>query len=60
VGDSVGAEDGEGRKENNLSSVDELEHQGREERRQKILNDPFVKEAEKIFNSKVDKIILND
>lgn len=31
-----------------------------EERRQKILNDPYVKEAEKLFNSKVDKIILKD
>ncbi len=31
-----------------------------EERRQKILNDPFVKEAEKAFNSKIDKIILNN
>ena len=31
-----------------------------EARRQKILNDPYVKEAEKIFNAKIDKIILND
>ncbi len=29
-----------------------------EERRQSILNDPFVKEAEKLFNVKIDKIIL--
>ena len=39
---------------------DEARKSKEEERRQKILNDPFVKEAEKIFNSKVDKIILND
>ncbi len=38
---------------------DELKAIEVEERRQKILNDPFVKEAEKIFNSKIDKIILN-
>lgn len=31
-----------------------------EARRQKILNDPFVKEAEKLFNAKIDKIILNN
>jgi len=30
-----------------------------EEKKKKILNDPFVREAEKIFNAKVDKIILN-
>ena len=39
---------------------DEIRLNREEERRQKILNDPFVKEAEKLFNSKVDKIILND
>lgn len=31
-----------------------------ENRRNKILNDPFVKEAERLFNSKVDKVILKD
>lgn len=31
-----------------------------EDRRSKIYNDPFVKEAEKIFNAKIDKIILKD
>jgi DNA polymerase III subunit gamma/tau len=31
-----------------------------EEKRQNILNNPFVKEAEKLFNSKIDKIVLND
>jgi len=30
-----------------------------EERKQKILNDPYVKEAQKLFNAKVDKIVLN-
>ncbi|MBY0516023.1 MAG: DNA polymerase III subunit gamma/tau [Bacteriovoracaceae bacterium] len=31
-----------------------------EDRRGKILNDPFVKEAERLFNAKVDKVILKD
>ena len=39
---------------------DESRRSKEEERRQKILNDPYVKEAEKLFNSKIDKIILND
>jgi DNA polymerase-3 subunit gamma/tau len=39
---------------------DELKSNIAEEKRQKILNDPYVKEAEKLFNSKIDKIILND
>jgi DNA polymerase-3 subunit gamma/tau len=39
---------------------DERRKNREEERRQKILNDPFVKEAERLFNSKIDKIILND
>lgn len=39
---------------------DEVRRNKEEERRQKILNDPYVKEAEKLFNSKIDKIILND
>ena len=39
---------------------DEVRNTREEERRQKILNDPFVKEAEKLFNSKIDKIILKD
>lgn len=39
---------------------DEARSHREEERRQKILNDPFVKEAEKLFNSRVDKIILKD
>ena len=39
---------------------DEMKKQHEEERRQKILNDPYVKEAEKLFNSKIDKIILKE
>lgn len=39
---------------------DETRRNIEEERKQKILNDPFVKEAEKLFNSKIDKIILNE
>lgn len=34
---------------------DEVEH-----RRNTILNDPYVKEAEKLFNAKVDKVILKE
>jgi DNA polymerase-3 subunit gamma/tau len=39
---------------------DELKAQQEEAKRQKILNDPYVKEAEKLFNSKIDKIILKE
>lgn len=39
---------------------DEIKVNIEEERRQKILNNPYVKEAEKLFNSKIDKIILKD
>lgn len=39
---------------------DEIKLTREEIRKQKILNDPFVKEAEKIFNSKIDKIILKE
>ncbi|MGE3608903.1 MAG: DNA polymerase III subunit gamma/tau [Bacteriovoracaceae bacterium] len=39
---------------------DEIKQNREEEKRQRILNDPFVKEAERLFNSKIDKIILND
>ena len=31
-----------------------------EDRRSKIFNDPFVKEAEKLFNAKIDKVVLKD
>jgi DNA polymerase-3 subunit gamma/tau len=30
------------------------------EKRRSILNNPYVNEAEKLFNSKIDKVILND
>ncbi len=39
---------------------DEAQQSLEEERRQRILNDPFVKEAERLFNAKIDKIILKD
>jgi len=49
--------------EKNFKSKVEIDEEARlneiEERKKKILNDPFVKEAEKIFKAKVDKIILN-
>lgn len=54
----------EEKKDKNFRTKVELDEEARnnkiEERRQKILNDPYVKEAEKLFNSKIDKIILND
>ena len=54
----------EERKDKNFKTTVEMGDEARksreDERKQKILNDPFVKEAEKIFNSKIDKIILND
>jgi DNA polymerase-3 subunit gamma/tau len=54
----------EEKKDKNFRTKLEIDDEARnsriEERRQKILNDPFVKEAEKLFNSKIDKIILKD
>lgn len=54
----------EEKKEKSFKTKAELDDEARslreEERRQMILNDPFVKEAEKLFNSRVDKIILRD
>jgi DNA polymerase-3 subunit gamma/tau len=54
----------EEKKDKNFRTKVEIDDEARnnriEERRQKILNDPFVKEAEKLFNSKIDKIILKD
>jgi DNA polymerase-3 subunit gamma/tau len=54
----------EEKKDKNFKTTVEIGDEARknreEERRQKILNDPYVKEAEKLFNSKIDKIILND
>jgi DNA polymerase III subunit gamma/tau len=39
---------------------EEITKQREEDRRQKILNDPYVKEAEKLFNATIDKIILKE
>jgi DNA polymerase-3 subunit gamma/tau len=54
----------EEKKDKNFRTTVEIGDEDRrnreEERRQKILNDPYVKEAERLFNSKIDKIILND
>ncbi|WP_408098401.1 DNA polymerase III subunit gamma/tau [Peredibacter sp. HCB2-198] len=54
----------EEKKDKNFKTKVEIDEEIRsnivEERRQKILNDPFVKEAEKLFNAKIDKIILKD
>jgi DNA polymerase-3 subunit gamma/tau len=54
----------EEKKDKNFRTKVEIDDEARttreEERRQKILNDPFVKEAEKLFNSKIDKIILKE
>jgi DNA polymerase-3 subunit gamma/tau len=54
----------EEKKDKNFRTKVELDDEARstreEERRQKILNDPYVREAEKMFNSKIDKIILKD
>jgi DNA polymerase-3 subunit gamma/tau len=50
--------------EKNFKTTVEIDDDARrtadEARRQRILNDPFVKEAEKLFNAKIDKIILKD
>lgn len=52
------------KKDKNFKTKIEQDEEARnkieEERRKKILNDPFVKEAEKLFNSKIDKIILKN
>jgi DNA polymerase-3 subunit gamma/tau len=54
----------EEKKDKNFKTKVEIgdeERKNREEQRKlSIINDPYVKEAEKIFNSKIDKIILND
>ena len=54
----------EEKKDKNFKTTVEIGDEARknkeEERRQKILNDPYVKEAEKLFNSRIDKIILNE
>jgi len=52
------------KEDKNFKSKIELEDEARsnrdEERRQIILKNQYVSEAEKLFNSKVDKIVLND
>ncbi len=54
----------EEKKSKNFRTQVEIDDDKREkviaERKQKILDDPFVKEAEKLFNSKIDKIILKE
>ena len=54
----------EEKKDKNFKTTVEIEDEARKERenarREKILNDPYVKEAEKLFNTKIDKIILNE
>jgi DNA polymerase-3 subunit gamma/tau len=51
-------------KDKNFRTKIEIEDEERrnreEERRLKILNDPFVQEAQKLFGAKIDKIILKD
>ena len=39
--------------ENNIAQV-------KEEKRQEILNNKFIKSAEDLFNSKIDKVVLNE
>ncbi len=54
----------EEKKDSNFRTKVEIDDENRAEqeeaKRQKILNDPYVKEAEKLFNSKIDKIILKE
>ncbi len=54
----------EEKKDKNFKTTVEIEDEARKQRenarREKILNDPYVKEAEKLFNTKIDKIILNE
>lgn len=52
----------EEQKDKNFKTKVEIDTEERatieEERRNRILNDPYIKEAEKLFNAKIDKIIL--
>jgi len=52
------------KKEKNFKTKVELDEEEIElkqaQKREQILNNPFVKEAEKIFGSKIDKVILKD
>lgn len=54
----------EEKKDRNFKSKVEMDDEAKENadeaRRKRILEDPFVKEAEKIFNAKIDKIILKE
>ena len=53
----------EAKKANFQSISDRFEKKSKDEveqRRNSILNDPYVKEAEKLFNAKVDKVILKE
>jgi len=53
----------EAKKVNFVSISDRQEKKSKDEienRRNLILNDPYVKEAEKLFNAKVDKVILKE
>jgi DNA polymerase III subunit gamma/tau len=43
-----------------LEIEDERLRGQQEEKRNKIVNDPYVKEAEKLFNAKIDKIVLKE
>jgi DNA polymerase-3 subunit gamma/tau len=55
---------GDEKKDKNFRTKVEIDDEARREheeaKKQKILNDPYVKEAEKLFNSKIDKIILKE
>lgn len=52
----------EEQKDKNFKTKVEIDTEERatieEERKNRILNDPYIKEAEKLFNAKIDKIIL--
>lgn len=54
----------EEKKDRNFKSKVEMDDEAKqnadEARRQRILEDPFVKEAEKLFGAKIDKIILKE
>lgn len=44
-----------------LSEREEKKYQAQiNEKRERLLNDPYVKEAEKLFGAKVDKVVLKD
>jgi len=54
----------EEKKDINFRTKAEISEEARvndiEEKKLKILNNPFIQEAEKLFNSKIDKVILKD